>query len=72
MLLDIIKKLTDKIGFQDQLSLNAGQRYCRMLQGELRRHATEPISCWSKAYQARSLSHLEKRLLVHCLNWAYN
>ena len=23
-----------KIGFQDQLSLNAGQKYCRMLQGE--------------------------------------
>ena len=23
-----------KIGFQDKLSLNAGQRYCRMLQGE--------------------------------------
>ena len=23
-----------KIGFQDQLSLKAGQRYCRMLQGE--------------------------------------
>ena len=23
-----------KIGFQDQLSLNAGQQYCRMLQGE--------------------------------------
>ena len=23
-----------KIGFQDRLSLNAGQRYCRMLQGE--------------------------------------
>ena len=23
-----------KNGFQDQLSLNAGQRYCRMLQGE--------------------------------------
>ena len=22
-----------KIGFQDQLSLNAGQKYCRMLQG---------------------------------------
>ena len=22
------------IGFQDQLSLNAGQNYCRMLQGE--------------------------------------
>ena len=22
------------IGFQDQLSLNAGQKYCRMLQGE--------------------------------------
>ena len=24
----------DKIGFQDRLSLNAGQKYCRMLQGE--------------------------------------
>ena len=23
-----------KIGFQDSLSLNAGQKYCRMLQGE--------------------------------------
>ena len=23
-----------KIGFQDQLSLNAGQKYCNMLQGE--------------------------------------
>ena len=23
-----------KIGFQDQLSLNAGQKYCRKLQGE--------------------------------------
>ena len=23
-----------KIGFQDHLSLNAGQKYCRMLQGE--------------------------------------
>ena len=23
-----------KIGFQDQLLLNAGQKYCRMLQGE--------------------------------------
>ena len=23
-----------KIGFQDQLSLNAGQKYCRMVEGE--------------------------------------
>ena len=23
-----------KFGFEDQLSLNAGQKYCRMLQGE--------------------------------------
>ena len=23
-----------KMGFQDQLSLNAGQKYCRMLEGE--------------------------------------
>ena len=28
-----LKKDT-KIGFQDQLSLNAGQKYCRMLQRE--------------------------------------
>ena len=28
-----VKKKT-KIGFQDRLSLNAGQKYCRMLQGE--------------------------------------
>ena len=28
-----LKKKT-KIGFQDRLSLNAGQQYCRMLQGE--------------------------------------
>ena len=25
---------SQKIGFQDPLSLNAGQKYCRMLQGE--------------------------------------
>ena len=24
----------DQNGFQDQLSLNAGQKYCRMLEGE--------------------------------------
>ena len=28
------KKKKKKIGFQDQLSLNAGQKYCRMLQGD--------------------------------------
>ena len=28
-------KNTQKVGFEDQLSLNAGQKYCRMLQGEL-------------------------------------
>ena len=28
-----LKKKT-KLGFQDRLSLNAGQKYCRMLQGE--------------------------------------
>ena len=28
-----LKKKT-KTGFQDQLSLNAGQKFCRMLQGE--------------------------------------
>ena len=27
-------KRRPKIGFQDQLSLNAGRKYCRMLQGE--------------------------------------
>ena len=25
---------TTEIGFQEQLSLNVGQKYCRMLQGE--------------------------------------
>ena len=25
---------SQKIGFEDQLSLDAGQKYCRMLQGE--------------------------------------
>ena len=32
-----VKRLLSKrpnIGFQDQLSLNVGQKYCRMLQGE--------------------------------------
>ena len=28
-----LKKMT-KIGFQDRLALNAGQKYCRMLQGD--------------------------------------
>ena len=27
-------KIKTKIGFQDRLSLNAGQKYCIMLQGE--------------------------------------
>ena len=31
--MQLLQKKT-KIGFQDQLSLNAGQTYCRMLQGE--------------------------------------
>ena len=25
---------SSKLGFEDQLSLNAGQKYCRMLQGK--------------------------------------
>ena len=29
-----LSKKRPKIGFQDQLSLNAGQKYCKMLQGE--------------------------------------
>ena len=29
-----LKRRRPKIGFQDRLSLNAGQKYCRMLQGE--------------------------------------
>ena len=31
-----------KIGLQDQLSLNAGQKYCRMLQGE---HSAILLTC---------------------------
>ena len=29
-----VKRLPQKTGYQDQLSLNAGQNYCRILQGE--------------------------------------
>ena len=36
-----LKKKT-KIGFQDSLSLNAGQTYCRMLQGE---HSAIRLTC---------------------------
>ena len=32
--LSVHSKKRPKIGFQDRLSLNAGQKYCRMLQGE--------------------------------------
>ena len=34
MSLAATQKRRPKIGFQDQLLLNAGQKYCRMLQGE--------------------------------------
>ena len=37
-----------KIGFEDQISLNAGQKYCRMLQGadpkEVFEHKTNRLS----------------------------
>ena len=33
-----------KIGFQDQLSLNAGQKYCRMLQGEILQYFRPSLS----------------------------
>ena len=32
--INIHSKRTPKIGFQDRLLLNAGHKYCRMLQGE--------------------------------------
>ena len=32
--LNVIQKEYQIIGFQNRLSLNAGQKYCRMLQGE--------------------------------------
>ena len=35
-------KRRPKIGFQDQLSFNAGQKYCRMLQGE---HSAILLTC---------------------------
>ena len=38
-----LKKKT-KIGFQDQLSLNAGQKYCRMLQGSILQHFRPSLS----------------------------
>ena len=33
-MLTIVVSKRQKIGFQDRLALNAGQKYCRMLQGE--------------------------------------
>ena len=37
-----------KIGFQDQLSLIAGHKYCRMLQGELRAEDSAMLSTFIK------------------------
>ena len=37
-----VERSLSKIGFQDQLSLNAGQKYCRMLQGE---HSAILLTC---------------------------
>ena len=37
-------KRRPKIGFQDQLLLNAGQKYCRMLQGEYSASLSYPLS----------------------------
>ena len=37
-----LKKQTKNCFFQDSLSLNAGQKYCRMLQGE---HSTILLTC---------------------------
>ena len=36
-----------KIGFQDHLSLNAGQKYCRMLQGE---HSAILLTCIKRPF----------------------
>ena len=38
---NLCKTATLKSGFQDQLSLDAGQKYCRMLRGE---HSAIPLT----------------------------
>ena len=48
-----------KIGFQDQLSLNAGQKYCRMLQGE---HS-------AKLFTFIKLSFAIKTLVLSIFEW---
>ena len=50
-----------KIGFQDQVSLNAGQKYCRMLQGE---HSAV-ISTFIK------LSFVMKFFLLSIFQWPF-
>ena len=44
-----------KNGFQDKLSLNAGQKYCRMLQGE---HSAILLTLIKLALSLRSLFRL--------------
>ena len=48
-----------KIGFQDQLSLNVGQKYCRMLQGE---HSAILATCIE-------LPHGFKTLVLSIFEW---
>ena len=57
-----------KIGFQDQLSLNAGQKYCRMLQGE---HSAILLTFIKLPFGIRSLfclflSGIFTQILLYC------
>ena len=44
-----------KIGFQDQLSFNAGQKYCRMLQGE---HSAKLLTFINLTFGLNNISFL--------------
>ena len=50
-----------KIGFQDRLAIIAGQKYCRMLQGE---HSAILLTCikWLSVFKTFVLSFLSGRL----------
>ena len=43
--LSVNSKGRTKIGFQDRLSVNAGQKYCRMLQESILQYFLPSISC---------------------------
>ena len=65
-----------KTGFQDQLSLNAGQKYCRMLQGE---HSAILLTCIKLPFAIKIFIYFEwpfytgftVHALMHVFCWVW-